>query len=184
VFLAHIGRAFLTEVSLQVGANYRLRCQSDVRISARELFAPPEAGAERTFAGYIERTGRAEAIWFPFTENPWLKVWSRAPTKPLLARHVQHPFNYPFSDNLPPALSDLASQVQAGAGPLTPLFGQAQYDVVAAGLVTALSGDLWGWSKDLLLYVQRPRAHRGGYAVPAKRSDIQRVVRPPTTGTD
>ena len=178
VFLAHIGRAFLTEVSLQVGANYRLRCQSHVSIPARELFAAPEAGAEHTFASYVERTGRAEAIWFPFTDNPWLKVWTRAPTRPPRARRVWHPFNYPFSDTLPASLSALASQIQAGAGPLTPVFGLAQYNAVAAGLVTTLSLDLWGWSKDLLLYV-RPTTLRitaNGYAVLTRRSDIQRVV--------
>jgi FAD/FMN-containing dehydrogenase len=178
VFLAHIGRAFVTEVTLEVGANHRLRCQSYVNIPERELFASPEAGAARTLAGYIERTGRAEAIWFPFTEKPWLKVWTRTSTRPHLSRHVRQPFNYPFSDTLPPALSDLASKVQAGAGALTPLFGQTQYDVVAAGLAATLSYDLWGWSKDVLLYV-RPTTLRitaNGYAVLARRRDIQRIV--------
>ena len=178
VFLAHIGRALVTEVTLEVGANHRLRCQSHVSIPARVLFAAPEAGAPRTFAAYIERTGRAEAIWFPFTEKPWLKVWTRTPTRPPLSRHVRHPFNYPFSDTLPPALSELATKVHAGAGALTPLFGRTQYDVVAAGLVATLSKDLWGWSKDVLLYV-RPTTLRitaNGYAVLASRRDIQRIV--------
>ena len=183
VFLAHLGRAFLTEVTLEVGANYRLRCQSYVRIPARELFAPPEAGAVRTFARYIEGSGRVEAIWFPFTKNPWLKVWTRAPTRPRLSRHTRQPFNYPFSDNLPPAFCKLASRIHAGAGALTPLFGRAHYRIVALGLQATRSRDLWGWSKDLLLYV-RPTTLRitaNGYAVLTRRRDIQRVVSDFTT---
>lgn len=177
-FLSHIGRAFLTEVTLQVGLNYRLRCQSHVDVPATELFATPEADGARTFASYVERAGRVEAIWFPFTSKPWLKVWSRTPTKPPRSRHVTHPFNYPFSDRLSPELSQLASQIAAGAGALTPLFGKAQYDVVTAGLFATLSADLWGWSKDLLLYVKPTtlRITANGYAVLTRRSDIQRVV--------
>jgi hypothetical protein len=39
-FLAHLGRTFVTQVTLQVGANQRLRCQSWFNIPATELFAP------------------------------------------------------------------------------------------------------------------------------------------------
>jgi hypothetical protein len=176
-FLVHVGRAFLTEVTLRVGANYRLRCRSYVHIPATELFAAPGSGAARTFASYVERAGRVEAIWFPFTSKPWLKVWSRSPRKPLLSRHVAHPFNYPFSDNLPPTLSRLASEILSGAGPRTPIFGHEQY-VVVAGLAATRSADLWGWSKDLLLYVKPTtlRITANGYAVLTRRADIQRVV--------
>src|SRR5262245_49257508 len=99
-FLTHVGRAFLTDVTLRVGANANLRCVSYVDIPASELFAAPDAGVSRTFASFVERTGRVEAIWFPFTVHPWLKVWSVSPTKPLLSREVTSPYNYPFSDNV------------------------------------------------------------------------------------
>src|SRR5690606_31060483 len=39
--LAHLGRTFVTSVTLQAGANYRVRCQSFTDIPWRELFAPP-----------------------------------------------------------------------------------------------------------------------------------------------
>ena len=38
--LTHLGRAFITEVTLQAGANYRLRCQSWFDIGWADLFAP------------------------------------------------------------------------------------------------------------------------------------------------
>lgn len=176
--LAHVGRSFLIEVTLQVGGNQRLRCQSLVDVPAAELFAAPGSGASRTFASYLDAAGRVEAIWFPFTSCPWLKVWSVRPIKPLLSRPVNSPYNYVFADNLPTLVTDLADQIISGAGILTPLFGQTQYDLTAVGLVATAATDLWGWSKNLLLYV-RPttlRVTTNGYAVLTRRSNIQRAI--------
>jgi FAD/FMN-containing dehydrogenase len=39
----HLGRAFLVEVTMQVGANARVRCESYRGRAASELFAPPES---------------------------------------------------------------------------------------------------------------------------------------------
>ncbi len=175
--LTHLGRAFITEVTLQVGTNQRLRCQSWFDIPATEMFAP-QGSSGRTFASYVESAGRVEAIWFPFTPNPWLKVWSVKPSKPLFSRTVTSPYNYPFSDNLSPELSDLMSQIIGGNVGLTPSFGQLQYNIVAAGLVLTLSYDLWGWSKNLLLYVKPTtlRVTANGYAVLTNRANIQRAI--------
>jgi FAD/FMN-containing dehydrogenase len=177
-FLTHVGRAFLTEATLRVGANSNLRCVSRVNIPASELFAAPEAGASRTFASFVESAGRVEAILFPFTTHPWLKVWSISPTKPLLSRKVTSPYNYSFSNNIPEGLNLLADRIVQGEGALTPLFGQTLYNVTAVGLTASLSWDIWGQSKNLLLYV-KPTTLRGtanGYAILTRRSDIQRVV--------
>ncbi|ADP80486.1 cholesterol oxidase substrate-binding domain-containing protein [Pseudofrankia inefficax] len=176
-FLAHLGRAFLTEVTLQVGANQRLRCQSWFNINWTELFAAPGSSG-RTFASYVESAGRVEAIWFPFTDNPWLKVWTRSPNKPLLSRQVSSPYNYSFSDNLPSSITDLVAQISTGAPQLAPTLGQTQIAVVGAGLISTLTYDIWGWSKDLTLYV-RPstlRVTANGYAILTSRANIQRVV--------
>src|SRR5690606_14597911 len=46
--LTHLGRTFITSVTLQAGPNYRMRCQSFTDITWQELFSP--AGAPgRTF---------------------------------------------------------------------------------------------------------------------------------------
>ena len=58
-------------------------CQSWVDISAADLFAPPASAGSSSFASYVDGAGRVEAIWFPFTDTPWLKVWSLSPPKPL-----------------------------------------------------------------------------------------------------
>jgi FAD/FMN-containing dehydrogenase len=176
--LTHVGRAFLTEVTLRVGANDNLRCVSRVDIPVAELFAPPGSGATRTFASFLEATGRVEAIWFAFTDRPWLKTWSVAPQRPLTSRPVTGPYNYVFSDNVPEPVSDLAERLLGGAWELTPTFGRLQYTTAATGLTATATTDLWGPSKNLLLYV-RPTTLRetaNGYAVLTARGSVQRVV--------
>ncbi|MEU1168199.1 cholesterol oxidase substrate-binding domain-containing protein, partial [Streptomyces sp. NPDC005921] len=176
--LTHLGRALVTEVVLRVGANSDLRCVSRTDIPAGELFAAPGSGG-RTLDGFLTRSGRVEAIWFAFTEYPWLKEWSVAPAKPLTSRHVTSPYNYPFSDNVPTVVADLAGRmVSDAAWYLAPVLGNAQLDVAALGLVTTLSSDLWGPSKNTLLYI-RPttlRINANGYAVLTERCEVQRVV--------
>ncbi|MFG2942213.1 cholesterol oxidase substrate-binding domain-containing protein [Streptomyces sp. NPDC048282] len=176
--LTHLGRALVTEVVLRVGANSNLRCVSRTDIPAGELFAAPGSGG-RTLDGFLTRSGRVEAIWFAFTEYPWLKEWSVAPAKPLTSRHVTSPYNYPFSDHVPTVVADLAGRmVSDAAWYLAPVLGNAQLDVAALGLVTTLSSDIWGPSKNTLLYI-RPttlRINANGYAVLTERGEVQRVV--------
>nr|WSY49324.1 FAD-binding protein [Streptomyces sp. NBC_00886] len=176
--LTHLGRSLVTEVVLRVGANANLRCLSLTDIPATELFAAPGSDG-RTFASFLDESGRAEAIWFAFTEFPWLKVWSVTPTRPLTSRHVSSPYNYPFSDNVPKVVADLVGRILSdGAWYLAPVLGNAQLDVAALGLTTTLSADIWGPSKNTLLYIKPTtlRETANGYAVLTARAQVQRVV--------
>ncbi|QCT18381.1 FAD-binding protein [Jejubacter calystegiae] len=176
-FMVHVGRALIFEATLQVPRNRRLRCQSYVNVPAKELFAAEDSG-QRTFTHFLEQCGRAEIIWFPFTENPWLKIWTLEDHYPVTAKPVNAPFNYPFSDNLPVQISDLIKKINNGAPEFTPDLGKAQMELVSIGLGATLSGDLWGWSKDLLLYVKPStlRVTANGYAIITRRDNIQRVL--------
>ncbi|GAA3290933.1 hypothetical protein GCM10020295_06490 [Streptomyces cinereospinus] len=67
------------------------------------------------------------------------------------------------------------------------MLGALQYDVAALGLVTTASGDIWGPSKNTLLYL-RPatlRVHANGYAVLTSRggSSGSSTSSPPSTGS-
>ncbi|MBP0448312.1 FAD-binding protein [Kitasatospora sp. RG8] len=209
-FLVHLGRAFVTEVVLRAGADRPLRCVSRLDIPASELFARPGSTGllgrrPRTFADFVERDGRAEAIWFAYTDRPWLKTWTVAPDRPFGSRAVEEPYNYPFSDIVPEPVARLAGQLVTGAWGSAPLFGQLQYlvakvaltgditDVLLSGglirdlltgeVLTHLLGgglrsDLWGPSRTLMQYV-RPttlRVTANGYAVLARRADLQWVL--------
>lgn len=181
-FLTHLGRTFVTSVTLQAGENYRLRCQSFTDIPWQELFAPPGSPG-RTYESFVEASGRVEAIWFPFTSTPWLKIWTPTPVKPPESREVHGPYNYFFSDALPEAVTTPLGMVAKGLQAATPLFGASQFGAVAAGLVLTDTDDLWGWSKDVLFYLRHTtvRVVAGGGAVITKRSNIARVIHEMTT---
>lgn len=175
--LTHLGRAFVTEVTLQAGPNYRLRCESSTDIPWRELFAP-KGSPGRTFERFVARSGRVEAIWFPFTDTPYLKVWTPTPTKPPQSREVTGPYNYPYSDSIPKPVTDLLGQIVAGVGSATPLFGQTQLGTFQAGLAATRGHDLWGWSKDVQFYLRATtlRMTAGGGVVITERANIARVI--------
>jgi FAD/FMN-containing dehydrogenase len=175
--LAHLGRALVAEVTLRVAPAQRLRCQSFVDVPADELLADPATATGRTFASYLDDHGRAEIIWFPFTDRPWLKVWSVAPRRPRGSRMVTGPYNYVFADSIPTQLSDIVGQVVRD-GRATPAFCRAVAVATAAGLRATRSSDLWGWAKDVQLYAKPTTLRYGidGYVVLARRADVQQVV--------
>ncbi|MFI5952308.1 cholesterol oxidase substrate-binding domain-containing protein [Cryptosporangium sp. NPDC051539] len=176
-FLVHLGRAFVVSVTLQVGANKRLRCQSFYDIPTATLFGP-QGTSGRTLSSYLNSSGRVEAIWFPFTDRPWLKVWSLAASKPLLSRSVSSPYAYTFANFLSKEQSDFLSQVVSGNTSGTPAFQNLQISIVGSGLIVTGTWDIWGWSKNTLLYVQPTtlRIVEAGYAVLTSRANVQRVV--------
>ncbi|MGA9872892.1 MAG: cholesterol oxidase substrate-binding domain-containing protein [Rhodococcus sp. (in: high G+C Gram-positive bacteria)] len=176
--LTHLGRTFITSVTMQAGGNTRMRCQSYTDIGWRELFAAPGAGG-RTFESFLDRTGRIEAIWYPFTENPWVKVWSICPEKPPTSRAVTGPYNYAFSDNLPEIASDLIGGLTAGNTFIAPAFGQVFYGTTVAGLAATASQDIWGWAKDLQFYIKPSTLllTEGGGAVITSRANVAQVIR-------
>ncbi|MGJ5178603.1 cholesterol oxidase substrate-binding domain-containing protein [Bradyrhizobium oligotrophicum] len=195
-FLTHCGRALLVDVTLQITDNYHLRCQSFVTIPDKTLFAQPtgDAPPPDSVGYFLDQSGRVEVIWFPVypigsfppvTSYPWLKVWTVAAEKPATSTLVTKPYNYPFSDTLSfsAQVSDLLKQILAGAPWLTPLFCFASAAVTSAGLNGELKGspnstDIWGLSKNTLLYVQDStlRVTANGYAVLMRRAQVQQAV--------
>jgi FAD/FMN-containing dehydrogenase len=177
VLLTHLGRAFVTEVTLRAGPLRHLRCVSLTDVPADELFAPPDATG-RSFAGYMDTTGRVEAIWYPFTEKPWLKVWSLSPRRPAGSRLVDAPNNYPFSDTLTEAeQTEIRRRVESDPSQAVAL-GQESYGDTVDGLRNEDADDIWGAARNVLLYV-RPstlRVTANGYAILTRRRDVQRVV--------
>ncbi len=177
-FLAHLGRAFITSVTLQLAASQNLRCQSWVDISAADLFAPPASAGSNSLASYADGAGRVEAIWFPFTDTPWLKVWSIATSKPLLAVKVTSPYNYSFTNSVTSSENTFFDEVAAGDVSGTPAFEDAAIALVDTGLVFTGTWDLWGQWQNVLLYVEPStvRIVEAGFAIITSRANIQQVV--------
>lgn len=176
--LTHLGRSFVTEVTLEAGANQRLQCLSVTSIGASDLFAAPGSAGSNSFTSLLAANGGIEAIWFPFTLTPWIKLWSRQPYWPFLSNVVSSPYNYSFANTVSQQESTYISDIVAGDVSITPTFETTQISVVDAGLITTGTLDLWGWSKNVQLYVQPTtlRVTAAGYAVITARSSVQQVV--------
>jgi FAD/FMN-containing dehydrogenase len=177
-FLAHLGRAFITSVTLQLAASQNLQCQSWVDISAADLFAPPASAGSSSLASYADGAGRVEAIWFPFTGTPWLKVWSIAKSQPLLSVKVTSPYNYSFTNAVTSSENTFFDEVAAGDVSGTPAFEDAAIALVDTGLVFTGTWDLWGQWQNVLLYVEPStvRIVEAGFAIITSRASIQQVV--------
>ena len=177
-FLAHLGRAFVTQVTLQVAASQNLRCQSWVDISAADLFAPPASAGSNSLASYAHGAGRVEAIWFPFTATPWLKVWSIAPAKPALSIAVSAPYNYSFTNSVTTAENQFFDEVATGDTAGTPAFEGTAMALVDTGLVFTGTWDIWSQWQNVLRYVKPTtvRIVEAGFAVITSRANIQQVV--------
>jgi Cholesterol oxidase, substrate-binding len=103
-------------------------------------------------------------IWFRTGTNPWLHVWSVAPSKPDGSTEVASPYNYPFADYIPDVLQNFVKQILNGIPSVTPIFGETAAQVTANGLdgknafgqpgAYPPSRDIWGPSKNTLLYIQ------------------------------
>ena len=176
--LVHLGRAFVTSVTLQVGEDVSLRCQSFCDIPAAQLFAPPGTGGADRFEHWVRSQGRAEAIWFPFAPCPWLKVWSVAPARPEAAREVQAPYPYSFANWITPNQSAFIEQVVANNYSNTPTFQEWEMLAVQSGLLLTGTWDIWGPSRCTSRYVKAStlRMAESGAAIITRSSSIQRVV--------
>lgn len=175
--LTSLGRVFVTSVVLRAEKNTNLRCISTVDVPSSELFA--KAGSKgRTFASYVDKTGRVEAILFPFTDRPWLKYWSVEDNKPAGSRKVTGPYNYPFSDNVPVEVAHLGARIIAGRGEITPSFGNTMLAVTTQGLTATNSHDIWGSARNSQHYIKPTTLRAGelGHAIITSRANIQRAV--------
>jgi FAD/FMN-containing dehydrogenase len=175
--LTHLGRAFVTSVTLRAGPLRHLRCLSRTDVPADELFAAPGSRGQ-TFASFLEASGRVEAIWYPFTDAPWLKVWTVSQRRPASSRAVTRPYNFPFSDTLTEAeQQDIRQRILSDPSEAVSLGAESYADTVA-GLRAEDSADIWGASKDVLLYVrpQTLRVTANGYTILTRRRHVQRVI--------
>jgi hypothetical protein len=188
--LVNLGRTLMIDATLQVVDNYNLRCESRTDVPSATLFAAPTTAQPippDSFAEFFERTGRIEIIWFPYGEqpplpglplvHPWLHVWTMAPEKPARSIPVKTPYNYPFADHVSDALQTFLKQILTIPS-VTPVFGYTAATITADGLKSSASQDIWGPSKNTLLYVQDTtlRVTANGYAVHLRRGDLQQAV--------
>ncbi|HET9649881.1 MAG TPA: cholesterol oxidase substrate-binding domain-containing protein [Microlunatus sp.] len=172
-FLVHLGRAFLTDVTLAVVPNYYLQVHN-LYPPADTLFQPTGGASDQSLASLVGVYGRVEVIWFPFTDFPWVKAWERVEDR--LEPQVEGPYNYPWTDDI----SDLDSTIIAASlhecPALTPYFlqGGCLLTQVKAPRDTVLNGT----ARNLLLYVKPTtlRYSMIGYALQVPVNRLQSAV--------
>ena len=176
--LVHAGRAFLTAATLQVGSDVNLRLRSFTDIPVDELFAPPASAGPRSFQAWAERAGRVEATWFPFTDCPWLRVWSPAPEQPEASVALEGPYPFTFANWVTREESACLAACLRDQPCLTPAFLEVALTTTRAGLFLTGTGDVWGPSRFTTLHVlpSTVRYHVSGHAILCRASDIQRVA--------
>jgi FAD/FMN-containing dehydrogenase len=181
--LVHMGRSFVTEATLQVGREVALRCQSILTIPQETLFAPPSRAGSQSFQSLVLSSGRVEAIQFPFTEFPWVKVWTVEPTRPATSRSVSEPYNYPFANTISDAESSSINQRLTKDPAVTQGFMNSEFSTVVSSLGAEGSADIWGPAHCSTLYVKPTtlKVTANGYAVLCATHSIQRVVNDFTT---
>lgn len=183
--LTHLSRAFVTDVTLQMGPNLKARCLSRVDITMQDMFAPPASAGANSFGSLSDQYGAVEVIWFPFVQDTaWVKIWQTAPIKPSTSREVTTAYNYPFSDNMSLAAADTLAaslrNVPLSVAPFNVLAtsGQKSSLTPAAGDALTQMYDLWGSKYCTTFYVRDTtlRVTTAAWGVLLKRSDIQRAV--------
>jgi len=175
--LVNLGRIFLSEVTLRVTRSHNLECISRSDIPPEELFADPRevAPATRTISKLLHIHGALEITSLAFTPVPWLKTWTVQPKQPEYSRHVRIPYNYPLTDNYRGMNVNyiLKAILSWNWRDHTKLLGQ----LMGIGILTA-HPNLWGPSKNVLLYVQSTtiRTVGLGYVVITHRRNLQLVI--------
>nr|MDT0252861.1 cholesterol oxidase substrate-binding domain-containing protein [Endozoicomonas sp.] len=174
VVLTHLGHLMVTGVTLQVVPNFHLRCRSFTNISWKKLFHNDPQDNPFTVQRLLERHGRVNVIWFPYTDKPWLKIWDRAPEKPDESMATTTPYNYPFADEPSKFLVLLLRNIVSFTSRLIPYASKLQYRVVERALKKPIR-DLWGPAWHTLLYVRSTTvpALAAGYAIHLPRSEVQ-----------
>jgi FAD/FMN-containing dehydrogenase len=176
--LVHVGRAFITDVTLQVGTDVKLQCVSYWTIPQTTLFAAPSSAGSQSFQSLVLSSGRVEVISFPFTTLPWLKVWSIEKNQPFLSNAVSGPYNYPFANEVTTSESEFIADVLEGVTSGTPAFENVEMAAVGTGLILEGTGDIWGPSHYSTLYVKPTtlQVTANGYTILTSTSSIQQVV--------
>jgi len=176
--LVHVGRAFITDVTLQVGADVNLQCVSYWTIPQSTLLAPPASAGSQSFQNLVLSSGRVELISFPFTTLPWLKVWNIAGSKPFFSNGVSGPYNYAFANGVTTTQSQFIASLLKGVVSGTPAFENAEMAAVGTGLIFENTGNIWGPSRYSTLYVKPTtlQVTANGYTILTNTSSIQQVV--------
>ena len=86
-----VGRILAVSITFQCNPLYYARCRTTFELTVDQLIPKerpvvPAKGSKQpgeyfldaptSYAYWVDKYGASEIIWFPFTNDPWLKVWN------------------------------------------------------------------------------------------------------------
>jgi FAD/FMN-containing dehydrogenase len=170
-FLVHLGRAFITEVTLAAVPNYYLQL-TNLFPNMNEVMAPPTTTSlpENALASLLDAHGRVEVIWFPYEPLAWVQCNTLQPKK--TGTQVPGPYNYGWMNWITRTESDLLRAWFAENPGDVPDFMAAE----AGDALWNMSGKvLNGTARDLEIYLTDStlRMTAYGYVLQLPRSQVQ-----------
>jgi hypothetical protein len=172
-FLVHLGRAFITEVTLAAVPNYYTKLTSLFPNMAEVMVAPapPAPLPADALASLLNAHGRVEVIWFPYQDKAWVQCNTRLPQKPTQPL-VPGPNNYGWMNGITQGESDILRALFADFPELIP---EAMEIEVADAEVNMGGKTLYGTARDLEIYVtdNTLRLTAFGYLLQLPRAKVQ-----------
>jgi hypothetical protein len=171
-FLTHLGRAFITEVTLAAVPNYFLKLTNKFP-TMKELMASPGTPSPNSLSSLLDSYGRVEAIWFPYADEVWVQCMERERRKP--SNPVSGPYNYGWMNGISLEWSNAVKDTLIES----PSQIKSLSEIEEVWTRTNESGvSLTGTARDLEIYLTSDTLRMGifGYALQLPRSEIQRVA--------
>jgi FAD/FMN-containing dehydrogenase len=173
-FLVHLGRAFVTSVTLRVVPNYYLQLTC-LFPQAADLFALPsqtgQSGAQ-TFSDLLDDYGRVEVLWFPYNYRAFVQCNKLQSSES--SEHVPGAYNYSWM-YISAWENELIKAALFEWPKLTPAFGVTELAIALDQLGGAV---LYGKARDLELYLKDTtlRVTLFGWALQVRRAEVQQVA--------
>lgn len=183
--LTSLGRAFITEVTLQVGPNLKIHQASFTHLTAAEVLAMPGSETENSFSNLSDQYGTVDIIYYPFNneKKAWIKTWTVTPEMPDVARETSGPYNLSDGVKMAPLAADiLSSSLRTFPKAMVKYYNNLSYngivDLMANEDPESQIHDLWGSAYTTTLYVQplTPRKTVAAWGVIVARENLQRAL--------
>ncbi|MDH3754166.1 MAG: FAD-binding protein [Acidimicrobiia bacterium] len=171
-FLVHLGRAFITSVTMVVEPNYYLELTC-LFPEVTDLFSAPGSTNDSQFASLLDTYGRVELLWFPYNSVSFVQCNKRQATR--IDPQVKGPYNYPWMNDIGPwknAAIKAALQFDPKLTPDFTLGERAIAELHQKGVV------LNGTARDLEIYLEDTtlRVTLFGWALQIQRGEVQAVA--------
>lgn len=171
-FLVHLGRTFVTSVTMLVEPNYYLQLTC-LFPQVSDLLGAPSQDSPGQFSALLDEYGRIEILWFPFNDQAFVQANQRQETA--IEPQVAGPYNFPWMNSVTPDLNAAIAHQLKTTPSDTPAFTKGELGMAAS----KENGKVYnGISRDLEIYLKDTtlRVTLWGWAIQIPRSQVQYVA--------